>query len=151
MVLHLCEEHARVFLSQETDGNEKPSALSGLLASQLKLKKSAEQLAEADSQTCPVCGITFAEFRQSGRLGCAYDYICFEQELMPLLVNIHGAKNHQGKRPTKKAGSPDRQHKLIQLRREMQEAVGREDYERAGQLRDEIKTMEESDNLPKHI
>ena len=34
------------------------------------------------------------------------------------------------------------QTKLIQLRREMREAINDEDYERAGELRDEIQQLE---------
>lgn len=141
MMLHLCEEHARVYLSQEN--NEGPSnALAGMLAKQLQLEQTAEELEVLDKKTCPVCGITFAEFRETGRLGCAYDYVCFEDDLEQLLTNIHGSNFHEGKRPERGAGSPNKQHQLIQLRREMQEAVSNENYERAGEIRDEIKRLE---------
>ena len=89
-----------------------------------------------------MCGISFAEFRQAGRLGCGYDYVCFQSDLEPLLVNIHGSKTHQGKRPTRRSGSPDRQHKLIQLRRQMQDAITHEKYEQAGEIRDRIRRIE---------
>jgi protein arginine kinase activator len=62
--------------------------------------------------------------------------------LEPLLLNIHGSKLHKGKRPTRSAGSPDRQHQLIQLRREMQEAISKELYEKAGEIRDRIQSIE---------
>lgn len=141
MQLHLCEEHARVYLSQET-ADAPPNALAGMLAKQLKLEQTAEQLAKLDKKTCPVCGISFAEFRQAGRLGCSYDYVCFKDDLEPLLLNIHGSKVHRGKRPTRNTGSPDKQHELIQLRRQMQEAIAKEEYERAGELRDKIQAIE---------
>ena len=53
----------------------------------------------ADKQVCPICQITFLEFRNSGRLGCPYDYEVFRDELMPLLENIHGETRHSGKVP----------------------------------------------------
>ncbi|MEM8734957.1 MAG: UvrB/UvrC motif-containing protein [Planctomycetota bacterium] len=141
VMLHLCEEHARIYLAQESD--EAPAnALAGMLAKQLKLEQTAEELAELDKKTCPVCGITFAQFREAGRLGCSYDYVCFQEDLEPLLTNIHGTRTHRGKRPTRNAGAPDRQHELIQLRREMQDAVAQEDYERAGEIRDQIRDIE---------
>jgi protein arginine kinase activator len=146
VMVHLCEEHARVYLAQ--DSSDSPtSALAGMLAKQLKLEQTAEQLATLDKKTCPVCGITFAEFRQAGRLGCGYDYVCFEDDLGPLLLNIHGARAHRGKRPTRESGSPDRQHQLIQLRREMQQAVAQEAYERAGELRDQIQRIENGEDI----
>ena len=141
VIVHLCEEHARVYLSQESPDSP-TNALAGMLAKQLKLEQTAEQLAKLDKKTCPVCGISFAEFRQAGRLGCGYDYVCFQSDLEPLLVNIHCSKTHQGKRPTRRSGSPDRQHKLIQLRRQMQDAITHEKYEQAGEIRDRIRRIE---------
>lgn len=152
VMVHLCEDCAKVYFLQENEsGKSAPNALAGMLAKQLKLEQTADQLAKLDKKTCPVCGITFAEFRQAGRLGCAYDYICFEEDLSPLLVNIHGTKTHRGKRPSRGSGSPDRQHKLIQLRREMQEAVASEAYEKAGQLRDEIQRIEAGEEFEAEV
>ena len=143
-VLHLCEEHARVFLSNE--GTATPaSALSSMLAKQLKIEKAVDELATADKKTCPICGITFADFRKGGRLGCAYDYVEFEDDLEPLLVNIHGALEHVGKTPTNQTGSPERQQRLMQLKVEMKEAIGKEDYETASRLRDKITAVESGD------
>lgn len=140
-VLHLCEEHARTFLSNE--GTATPaSALSSMLAKQLKIEKAAEELATADKKTCPICGITFSDFRKGGRLGCAFDYVAFEDDLYPLLVNIHGDLHHTGKVPTNQTGSPERQHRLMQLKIEMKEAVEKEDYETASRLRDKITLVE---------
>lgn len=142
--VHLCEEHARIYLAQGTD--ETPAnALASLLAKQLKLEQTAEQLAKLDKKTCPVCGISFAEFRQSGRLGCAYDYVCFKEDLEPLLINIHGSIGHKGKRPIRAAAAPDRQHRVLQLRREMQDSINKEKYERAAEIRDLIRRIDEGD------
>jgi protein arginine kinase activator len=143
VVVHLCEEHARAYLSQENSSPE-TAPLVEMLAKQLQLDQTVEQMAKLDKKSCPVCGISFAEFRQQGRLGCAYDYVIFREDLQPLLVNIHGAKQHIGKRPSRMSGSPQNQHRLIQLRREMKVAVEQEDYERASQLRDEIRDLERS-------
>ena len=143
-MVHLCEEHARVYLSQETVDSP-TNALAGMLAKQLKLEQTADQLAKLDKKTCPVCGITFAEFRQSGRLGCGYDYVFFQEDLEPLLLNIHGSKVHRGKTPTRRSPPPGRQHQLIQLRREMHEAIAKEQYEKAGELRDKIQSYERED------
>ena len=141
--IHLCEEHAKLYLA-ETNGppTEATSSLAGALAQQLKLGQTAEELARLDQEACPVCGITFYEFRNQGRLGCPHDYVCFAPQLEPLLVNIHGATAHTGKRPKRSAGG-QRQSEMIRLRREMKEAVDREDYERASELRDQIQAMEQ--------
>ena len=141
--LHLCEEHARDYLAPSQD--EVPAAvpaLAGVLAQHLAVGETAEDLARVDRQACPVCGITFLEFRKLGRLGCPHDYVCFGKELEPLLVSIHGETEHVGKVPLRSPSGAEEQTKLIRLRREMKEAVGNEDYERASQLRDEISEIE---------
>jgi protein arginine kinase activator len=143
--IHLCEDHARGYL-QQADESETPSpTLAAMLAEQLKLGQTAQELARLDKQACPVCGITFYEFRQQGRLGCPHDYVSFEDELEPLITNIHGAREHTGKRPARAGSGTDRRTDLIRLRREMKDAVEAENYERASELRDAIQKFEQED------
>ncbi len=143
--LHLCEDCAQSFLSPSSEeATDMMPAMAGLLAQHLAVGETAEDLARLDERTCPVCGITFLEFRKQGRLGCPHDYIVFQKELEPLLINIHGETQHVGKVPKRCAGSAAERTQLIRLRREMKEAVAVEDYERASQLRDEIRGIEET-------
>ena len=142
--LHLCEECAKIYLTKDDDSVEPSSpTLAGVLAQQLKVGQTAKELQRLDQQACPVCGITFYEFRQQGRLGCPHDYICFANELEPLIVNIHGESKHVGKSPKRVHEGTDERTELIRLRRDMQEAVRTEDYERASALRDQIQKFEE--------
>jgi len=139
-VLHLCEQHARNVLQKE-----EPSpiaSIAGALAKQLQLGQTKEELRQLDQKACPVCGITFFEFRNSGRLGCPMDYTHFESDLSPLLVNIHDSLEHAGKRPRRAAATAETQGDLIRLRKQMEEAVVREDYELASELRDRINAMQ---------
>ena len=140
--LHLCEDHARVYLTPSEEAPEMELSAEPVSSPQFKVSQTAEQLAQLDQRSCPVCGITFYEFRHAGRLGCPHDYVCFHDELQPLIENIHGASTHVGKRPKHGVQQTSAQTRLIQLRREMQEAVEREDYELASRLRDEIRDIE---------
>src|SRR6202012_5500002 len=96
----------------------------------------------ADKQVCPVCQITFLEFRNSGRLGCPSDYEGFREELRPLLENTRGETRLPGKVPRRAPRNPQQQTTLIQLRNELKRAVAAEDYEAAARLRDKIKGIE---------
>lgn len=141
--LHLCEQCAHTFLAPS--GEDSPDvvpSMAGLLAQHLAVGETAEELARLDQRACPVCGITFLEFRKQGRLGCPHDYTCFQKELEPLLMNIHGDTHHIGKVPKFCSTDAEQQTQLIRLRREMKEAVADENYERASQLRDEIREIE---------
>ena len=74
--LHLCESCAKSYLMHGESGTTPVApTLANVLAKQLQLGKAAEELAKLDQRSCPVCGITFYEFRNQGRLGCPHDYI----------------------------------------------------------------------------
>ena len=142
--LHLCEDHARGYLTQaEPVAGEPKSSTGGAISGPLSVSHTADELAALDQKQCSMCGITFFEFRNQGRLGCPHDYAQFEQELEPLIANIHGAVEHTGRRPRRPAGgdlpeSTESLTRVIGLRKEIREAVEQEEYERAGTLRDEI-------------
>ncbi len=142
--LHLCEAHAREYLTQGPIGSQSATSIASALAQQI-VGGTTEDLARLDQQACPVCGITFYEFRSKGRFGCPHDYVFFEQQLEPLLLNIHGETQHKGKRPKTTQADDMKQEKLtelIRLRREMNEAVEAENYEQASELRDRIRSIE---------
>jgi len=141
--LHLCEECAQAFLApSEEDAADVMPAMAGLLAQHLAVGETADQLARLDQRVCPVCGISFLEFRKQGRLGCPHDYVFFAEELEPLLMNIHDQTHHIGKVPKRQSHGADQQTQLIRLRREMKEAVAHERYELASELRDKIREIE---------
>ena len=138
--LHLCEACAQDYLNtpDPTDVPEDAETL----AAKLSEAHGGEDLEELDQLVCPNCGITFREFRSQGRLGCPHDYISFEEELMPLLENIHGETKHTGKFPKRAPDTSRRQYELIKLRSRLRTAVEEEAYEEAARLRDEIQELE---------
>lgn len=141
LALHLCADCAREYLQPDSVKEPTPT-VSNVIKHQLKLEQTTEELKELDARVCPVCGISFYEFRQAGRLGCPHDYVVFGEELEALLMNVHGAVKHIGKRPKRAAGGTMDKTEVIRLRREMKEAVEVEDYERAKELRDKIRAIE---------
>lgn len=140
--LHLCEDHAREYLSESSEQNAATATLATSLAQNIALNQAVENLQEIDQQACPICGITFFEFRNKGRLGCPFDYTCFGEQLGVLIENIHGERQHVGKSLRTTHEVPDRRTQLIKLRRELDEAVAIEDYENARILRDQIREIE---------
>ena len=134
--LHLCEDCGKIYLSQQEPVSD------STMSPQFKLIEDADELAALQQQVCEICGSSFYEFRHSGRLGCPHDYVCFEAELEPLIVNIHAATEHVGKRPKRGVNSSEQQAHLARMRQEMKEAIEREDYETASSLRDQIQELE---------
>lgn len=93
--------------------------------------------------TCPGCGLTLADFKRTGRLGCARCWGAFESSLRGLLRKLHGGTQHAGKTyaPAGTA-TPDRPQRIAALRRALHGAVEAEDFERAAALRDQIRRLE---------
>lgn len=96
------------------------------------------------SEACPGCGMTPAEFRQKGRLGCPRCYEAFRTELVPLLQRIHEANAHTGRVPGVSASPPPPldERSLSDVRRRLEDAVRGERYEEAARLRDELRHLE---------
>jgi protein arginine kinase activator len=134
---HLCEECAKeegvAFKAQVN----LPDILSGVIEAHETAGKEA-------NLTCPDCGLSYAEFRNQGRLGCAHDYEVFAEPLKEVLDKVHGATEHMGKVPHRAGADITAQRLLMQLRRQLQDAVENEKYEDAARLRDLIKSKETS-------
>ncbi len=96
----------------------------------------------AVAEECAGCGMTYDQFKKAGRLGCQRCYETFAAQLDRLLKRIHGANRHCGKGRIKPREMPLSTGDLNQLELELKEAVEREDFERAAQVRDQIRSME---------
>ncbi|MBD3368163.1 MAG: hypothetical protein GF405_08355 [Candidatus Eisenbacteria bacterium] len=91
---------------------------------------------------CDECGMSYADFRRTGRLGCGACYDRFSSELAPLLRRIHGSTQHLGRMPSGFEAQSVRREELRRLKADLRRAVFREEYERAAELRDAIRSIE---------
>jgi protein arginine kinase activator len=107
-----------------------------------KLLQSAKAGHSAPELSCPACGMTLAEFRAKGRLGCPNDYEVFRAHLNPLLKRMHNATEHVGRLPGVEAGDLERQRRIHALRAQLDAAVRDEAYEHAARLRDELQQLD---------
>jgi protein arginine kinase activator len=138
---HFCDEHARQHLTPAEETPEQ-APMSELAKKLIGGAGTVREPSPADRQSCPICQITFLDFRNTGRLGCPYDYEVFRDDLMPLLENIHEETRHSGKVPKRAPRNTQQQTTLIQLRNDLKRAVAAEDYETAARVRDKIRSIE---------
>jgi protein arginine kinase activator len=102
---------------------------------------------------CAHCGLTLEEFNTTGLMGCSNCYTAFSDHVEALLRKAHGNVHHIGKRPLHGAANMDPGHEqsiaetIDKLRMELRAAVMEEAYERAAQLRDRIKVLEEDQEV----
>ena len=83
--------------------------------------------------SCPVCGFSVEDLRRTGHLGCPDCYTVFARELDP--------SAEPEDEPLSEAPAVTK----ARLQKELQQAVAREDYERAASLRDQINALPDSD------
>jgi len=97
----------------------------------------------AGAGPCPYCGLKLEDFKKTGRLGCSQCYVTFESSLKNLMRRLHGSVQHVGKVYLPPDPSrAEQEERLAGLRRKLDRAVEREDFERAAQLRDLIRNLE---------
>ncbi len=139
---HLCEAHA----AEEGVAVKVTNAPINELLEKFVLKHSGASGAETREAECETCGLTYGEFRKRGLLGCPACYEAFEPQLEALLKRAHeGAGRHLGKVPRYAGADEIRQQRLLQLRRQLDQAVASEAYETAARLRDEVRQLEAGD------
>jgi protein arginine kinase activator len=137
---HLCETcAAEKGLEPEPGIGNFP--LTDFLA-QMAEEKTAPATA-SDPGECEYCGLSLDDFKKTGRLGCSHCYVTFDTHLRGLFRRLHGGTQHVGKvylppDPTQ----AERTEQLTRLRRKLDVAVAKEDFERAAQIRDRIRDLE---------
>ncbi|WP_352419800.1 UvrB/UvrC motif-containing protein [Proteiniborus sp.] len=137
---HLCEECAKKNNSFSFDKQFSiQNILAGLIDSSYDSPVKIEHI---KATTCDNCGLTYGKFRQIGKFGCSHCYDSFREKLVPLFKKIHGHDSHVGKIP-KKAGKSVSTRKIIdKLKTELELAVNKEEFEKAAQIRDEIRNLQ---------
>ncbi len=92
---------------------------------------------------CPRCGTAYAEFARTGLVGCPACYDAFGDRLEALIRRVHGKSRHEGKVPLRSGAASRRRRALDQLRRQLEQAIAAEAFERAAELRDRIRALQD--------
>lgn len=90
---------------------------------------------------CPACGMTLREFAENGMAGCPECYDAFADELKPTITRVQGKSEHRGRAPLRMREKLDERKKIEALEKEQKKAVKEENYERAAEIRDELRKL----------
>jgi protein arginine kinase activator len=133
---HLCEACA-------AEKGLEPAAAANFPLTDFLAEMGKPAAGSAGDGPCPYCGARLEDFKKSGRLGCSHCWVSFETHLRGLLRRLHGGTQHVGKVYLPPDPSEaERQERLVGLKRRLDRAVQSEDFERAAQLRDQIRSLE---------
>jgi protein arginine kinase activator len=139
--LHLCERCAAE-KGVESPGSQPKTPLGTFLAA-MGQELPEQAPAPRSGETCPRCGGSLQDFRESGRLGCPGCYRTFEVPLRDLLRRLHGSTHHVGERyADKETASPEERPQAADLREQLRLAVETENFELAAELRDRLRVLE---------
>lgn len=136
--VHLCETCA-LEKGEINLGGEPHEALQHFLAGLLSMGAAFEG---DPGPVCSSCGLTYREFARSGRLGCPECYSEFQVQLQPLIRRLQGQLSHNGKIPARRGSLFRRQREVRELRNELKERIAREEFERAAEIRDLLRSLE---------
>ncbi len=111
------------------------------------------------SLVCGGCGMALDEVKMGASLGCPLCYDVFKEEVIHEMVQLEqlppktafqkkGEPLHIGRSPGHQQ-QIDPSLKLLALQQALHETLGREDYEQAALLRDQIRKIEEQSQGPK--
>ena len=139
--VHLCKECA---MQENVMFMDDTFSINALLSSLLDMGTDTPiKIEKLQGLKCSQCGQSFEEFKKTGRLGCGACYNSYRDRLIPLIKRVQGNVRHSGKIP-KRVGSSLRVKKEIdKLKEELDRAVRAEEYEKAADIRDRIRSMSE--------
>lgn len=111
---------------------------------------------EMQDKECPNCHTKFSEFKKNRTLGCEECYKTFSYEIRPILNSLRGDGTYDGLLPKRYMDANPMYKEIVCLKKELEAAIQDENYERAAQLRDEIKAKSskekvEEDGSSEHI
>lgn len=138
MELHICQKCANLKAEELKHQLSISDFLAGLMEKPAPRSKVPSP--------CPLCGLTFSEFKKQGKLGCYKCYQAFKDYLFPLLRKIHGAVQHIGKFPQTVDPNIIIDRKIEELKIRLARSIKLEEYEEAAKIRDQIRELEKKRN-----
>lgn len=144
---HLCEQCAREkgeFMSG-AGGFSISNLLSGLLNFDYPITNNPTNNPFGNISTlqCNQCGMTFEQFSKVGRFGCSNCYETFSSKIDPILRRVHsGNTTHEGKIPKRIGGTLHITKEILELKEQLQKSIQNEEFEKAAELRDNIRSLE---------
>ena len=114
------------------------------------IKAFIERERESERLVCPACGLTAAEFRRTGKLGCWACSTVFAGMIAPVLRRLHCAASAAADTGVTADAPPG--ETLPGMRRDLEQqmarAVEQENYEQAAVLRDQLRDLDARSACP---
>lgn len=90
---------------------------------------------------CSKCSMSYDDFLEKGKFGCAFCYTAFKEQVKPIIRRIHGKTTHKGNFPEKYKETIKYVKEIKLLNNKLNIEVKKENFENAAKIRDEIKKI----------
>ncbi|MGI6562407.1 MAG: UvrB/UvrC motif-containing protein [Clostridia bacterium] len=160
ITMQLCPECSKSFTHEI---HKQISGVNNLLMNLAGTSELLEQGTDENGMVCHQCDMSFADFRKNGMVGCEECYQTFRDRFASILKKLHGNYRHVGlsyeemkkdtlprTESTENKGVQAKENKnenvaeqIKNLKKALEEAVAREEYEEAAKIRDMIRIMED--------
>jgi protein arginine kinase activator len=144
--LNICEDCANK--SQQGFGMgsdfkmDTPFTFQNILSGLVDYINKSSQNVRTMEASCPKCGMSYTEFKQSGLMGCSHCYESFGPAILPVIKRVQGNIEHIGKIPLKAGKEIMGKKKLSQYKEQLQKSIIAEEYEKAAEIRDKIRALQ---------
>lgn len=99
-------------------------------------------IVKINDSECPKCKTTYAEFKNTGFLGCDECYKQFIKILAIFIKRVQSGSNHIGKIPSRCCEDVIKRKEISELKDKLQKAILSEEYEKAAEIRDCIRKIQ---------
>lgn len=143
---HVCEHCAKSLegINLLSDMNFSSNfSFQNLLSGFLDYMNTTTQSSLPSEVVCSTCGTNYREFKNSGLLGCCDCYKTFNDTILPILKRVQPRTEHHGKIPVKGGKEIAAKKELKRLKEDLQKAIALEEFEKAAELRDKIRSLEQ--------
>ena len=110
-----------------------------------EIVEGVQHRAQSSGIACAHCGLSYAEFKKTGKLGCEHCYMAFRSPISQALKNIHGTNEYKGKIPQSQGNKYAEmiiKRELAENRVLLKKAVEAEEFEQAAKYRDIINELQ---------
>lgn len=138
-VIYLCEncvkEEGKLNIGSPLSINDFFSGIMGM-------PYMASVKAPSPESTCNTCKMSYNEFEKTGKVGCADCYKTHGEKFIPLFKRLHGSIQHNGKIPGRIDNEVKVSREIRKLKENLDVCIKNEEYEKAAQIRDQIKEIQ---------
>lgn len=120
---------------------EMKDLLAGIVANISAISVIMNNTKEDNQLKCTNCGMTFNDFKETGRLGCPYCYGAFHNYIKEFVFELERSGSHRGKMPEKFARLYVLKREIQYLNSQLKRMVDTENYEAAEKVKIKLEKL----------